>query len=231
LSAYSPDPASVSLEFFVMSLCPDYHSCARRFFPSLARLFPIINLKLNFIVYSSGGQYECMHGMRECQGNRAQLCAEQQLMELLTYDSSSNTSPVSPLTNSYLPSDEPLDNPLPLEAAHFYFEKYLQFLLCMNGNQQNLNACSKKFELREESIRACMRDEGQSSALMTQSAKRIQETNQKRSCTILINQEYWCKIDGQRWYNCQEGESSEEFIKAVCKRYKGNQKIPACQNS
>jgi len=69
----------VRVDFFVMSRCPDARKCELLFSPALLKLSPIINFTVSYIAYgSSPSSIQCMHGEDECQGNRQQLCVQNQ---------------------------------------------------------------------------------------------------------------------------------------------------------
>jgi len=65
----------VPVQFFVMSKCPDWTSCATTFGPAFAPLASILDLSVDVIATESGGTFNCMHGPTECTGNKQQLCA------------------------------------------------------------------------------------------------------------------------------------------------------------
>ncbi|CAF0892760.1 unnamed protein product [Rotaria sp. Silwood1] len=67
----------VHVEFFVMSKCPDAMRCETSFLPSLLKLSSIINFTLSFIATETRfHEFNCMHGIDECMGNKQQLCIQ-----------------------------------------------------------------------------------------------------------------------------------------------------------
>ncbi|CAF1156230.1 unnamed protein product [Rotaria sordida] len=67
----------VHVEFFVMSKCPDAMKCETSMLPSLLKLSSIINFTLSFIATETKlNDFNCMHGIEECIGNKQQLCIQ-----------------------------------------------------------------------------------------------------------------------------------------------------------
>mmetsp|Transcript_37350 Transcript_37350/g.89306 ORF Transcript_37350/g.89306 Transcript_37350/m.89306 type:complete len:235 (-) Transcript_37350:140-844(-) len=66
----------ISLEFFVMSKCPDARTCEQTFLPVLKDLAPLVRTKFTYIGKDEGTEVSCMHGADECAGNMQRLCAQ-----------------------------------------------------------------------------------------------------------------------------------------------------------
>ena len=87
-------------------------------------------------------------------------------------------------------------------------------------------SCANTLGLDWNVINKCVTS-GEGSQLFSESIKRVRPgTNDTISCTINMNDEFWCQHNGE-WVGCDEGNDSASFVKAVCKRYQGQSAL--CQ--
>jgi len=55
--------------------------------------------------------------------------------------------------------------------------------------------------------------------LALQSAKVVKEREVLKSCTVFIAGQKRCIRDGGRWYDCNGGHSTADFVKTICAAY------------
>lgn len=123
--------------------------------------------------------------------------------------------------------------------SHFAFQDlypdlgtWLPFVACMTNTSYDIPDngldCANQFGLDWNAINACTTGQQGIELFQASIAKVRPGTNDTISCTINLNQEFWCQHNGD-WVGCTEGNTADDFVKAVCSRYTGPQTPPVCQ--
>jgi len=68
--------ASVPVDIYVMSKCPDAAACESAFVPALKKLGDAAKVTFHYIGSGKDGNFNCMHGPEECVGDIQQLCVQ-----------------------------------------------------------------------------------------------------------------------------------------------------------
>jgi len=202
----------VKVSFYVMSKCPDATICESLFGPVVQKLSSIIDLHVDYIergAFSLQNQ-SCLHGPTECVGNMQQLCVQ---------DLSSTYAPhkhsVSMTTSARAAADQTL---------------WWNFAQCQTADRLNIPdnsaTCASSVGLSQSTIDDCVSTKGPQ--LLYDSAIRTQKAGQSVSCTMTINDKFWCQHDST-WKNCPEGITAAAFQNAICGRYTGPTPPLVCQ--
>jgi len=105
-----------------------------------------------------------------------------------------------------------------------------KFIICQDETFREIplngEACAQRVGLNWASMSTCI-DGPIGRQLFQESVKFTDSYGITTSCTMHINDEYYCVRDGAQWKNCA-GESHGEVIAHICSLYKGTQKPPAC---
>eukprot|EP00002_Diphylleia_rotans_P014598 TRINITY_DN2844_c0_g1_i3.p1 TRINITY_DN2844_c0_g1~~TRINITY_DN2844_c0_g1_i3.p1 ORF type:complete len:215 (-),score=41.35 TRINITY_DN2844_c0_g1_i3:252-896(-) len=180
----------VPVVLYIMSRCPDASTCLRTFDQVAESVGEIMDIKTEFITHNLGGTVTCSHGERECDGNKAQLCAQK-------------------ISNDTM--------------------RAFQFSVCQTTNfmrvPDNTVDCGKQLGLDIAKLQECIRDD--SAALLRESGSRTESLGIKRSCTIYVNNAKVCIKDGS-WYDCPQGHEVSDFVKQICRSYRGGKRPTAC---
>lgn len=109
---------------------------------------------------------------------------------------------------------------------------WFDFVVCMSKNASDIpmngEECASQFDFDWSEIDSCTKN-GQGLQLLQDSISYVHPgTNETISCTINMEQTFWCQHN-EDWFGCTEGTTSEDFIRAVCKRYQGIQTPTVCQ--
>ena len=198
----SADPGAVAVDFFVMSRCPDAVFCESWFAPALAAVSSIVDLRLNYIANETApGVFVCRHGPAECEGDMQQLCARQHAPPQKQQRRDDGSNPV-----------------------------WFDFALCQSNSSKliptNGASCAASVGLDFSTIDSCVQG-GEGASLLSASAARRTNANESISCTINLNEQFYCQHNGD-WVGCTEGTSPDEMVAAVCKRYTGTNPPQAC---
>jgi len=197
LSVASDADGKVSVNFYVMSKCPDAEACEIIFSPALHQVSSIIDLHVDFIARDIGN-LTCPHGPTECIGDIQQVCVEYLYR---------NLSSVPSLT-------------------------WWDFDVCQSQTRtqipDNGPSCAQNLSLSYPKINECV-NSTIGVDLVKASFNRTVAANQTISCTINLNQAFWCQHNGN-WVNCAEGTDAQSLVKAICKRYTGSNPPPACSS-
>jgi len=106
----------------------------------------------------------------------------------------------------------------------------IKYLICQSKNileiPDNGEQCAKKNLINWSNIQSCVTT-NKGNNLFHKSLERTHLALAKKSCTIHINEKFWCMHDGF-WLNCIEGHDEKSFIKAICSRYNGKNKPNEC---
>lgn len=159
----------VKLDFYVMSKCPDAELCEKQFQTAIHSLNPIIDFHLNYIAREEdNGSFHCMHGPTECLGNTQQLCARYVQEQMKT-----------PLANSLA---------------------WFDFAVCQSQTRtripSNARDCASRFKLNYTAIDECS-NSNKAHSLMLQSVSNTVRANETYSCTMTINDVFWCQHNGK----------------------------------
>lgn len=153
-----------------------------------------------------------MHGDSECEGNILQLCVQEHF---------------------------PVSHDIEGLGKHSWYG----FLQCVDDDYEdipsNTEDCLSALGVPPnviDDIYECAKG-GEGEALMAASVNRTQRLcgghassyhHGCKSCEMFINEEQSCVEDGGIWYNCSVGHTAEEWVKAVCNAYDGQDTPSAC---
>ncbi|CAF1027895.1 unnamed protein product [Didymodactylos carnosus] len=105
----------------------------------------------------------------------------------------------------------------------------LKFLQCQSETilniPDNAEKCLTDTSLKYSDVKTCVDEQG--NLLLHNSIQRTVASKVKNSCTMYLNNKFWCKHDGV-WTNCAEGNDETSLITAICKRYTGERKSTIC---
>jgi hypothetical protein len=175
-------------------LLADARFCESHFNGFIKQLPSVASVRTEYIakLNADGKTVTCMHGTRECTGNKLQMCLQ-----------------------AHIPADKTLAWYLDILKCHAQGDvtqpKELQ--LCMKNAgvpddvQQKVVACAAGPEGDE---------------LLVQSAKIVKERDVLKSCTVYIAGRRRCIRDGGMWYGCPEGNTAGAFIKQICDAHKAS---------
>jgi len=109
----------------------------------------------------------------------------------------------------------------------------IKFLQCQSRDIENIPNNGKQCvnEVSDEKLKWSDLDDCAKSKkverLFFQSLEKTRAAKAKKSCTIHLNEQFWCMHDGT-WSGCNEGRDEKSFIKAICSRYNGLNKPAEC---
>ncbi|CAF3735040.1 unnamed protein product [Rotaria socialis] len=133
-------------------------------------------------------------------------------------------------------TDECLGNKQQLCIQNMYsqavFIKYLQcqskhFYTIPHTGEQCAKTTSENI-IQWSDVQSCV-NSNRANQLFHKSLERTRSMSVKKSCTIYLNEQFWCMHDGF-WSNCGEGRDEMSFIRAICSRYNGKNKPIECAN-
>ncbi|CAK9072924.1 unnamed protein product [Durusdinium trenchii] len=67
----------VTVDFFVMSKCPDAKLCEETFLPVLKDLASLVSVNFTYLGTIAATGSQCMHGPSECEGDMQRLCVQE----------------------------------------------------------------------------------------------------------------------------------------------------------
>jgi hypothetical protein len=173
-------------------------------------------------------------------------CPDAKKCELLFASTLLKLSPIINFTVSYIAqgtapniqcmhgSDECLGNKQQLCVQNMCSQiTLIKFLQCqskdLSGIPNNGEKCVQEASdgtLKWSDIETCVKSE-KANELFQKSLEKTHSASAKKSCTIHLNEKFWCMHDGT-WYGCTEGRDENSFIKAICSRYNGPNKPAEC---
>jgi len=107
-----------------------------------------------------------------------------------------------------------------------------EFDVCQSATRTEIPgngpACAQTLGLNYDKISSCA-NSTVGSKLLNDSFTRTKVAGETISCTINLNNQFWCQHNGP-WVNCTEGNDQASFIKAVCKRYSGGNPPSICNS-
>ncbi|CAF3741725.1 unnamed protein product [Rotaria magnacalcarata] len=133
-------------------------------------------------------------------------------------------------------TDECLGNKQQLCIQDMYsqaiFIKYLQcqskhIMTIPNNGEQCAKTTSENI-IRWPDVQSCV-NSNRANQLFHKSLERTRSVSVRKSCTIYLNEQFWCMHDGF-WSSCSEGRDEMSFIRAICSRYNGKNKPIECAN-
>jgi len=108
----------------------------------------------------------------------------------------------------------------------------LTFLQCQSNTMQSIpsndEVCAKDINLKYSDLQACVQTAGD--RLLHKSIQQTRLANVQKSCTMFINNKFWCQHDGT-WNGCAEGKDPVDLIRSVCSRYSGKNKPIECSTT
>lgn len=170
----------------------------------LETLPSLIDLRTQYIAKPGReGDVSCMHGAKECEGNKQQLC----------------------LRAALAPADSPrfLAALICHGAAGGDVTDAKRLQRCMADAGIGADAQAKALQ--------CVSGT-QGAALAAESAKDVEANGVKKSCTVFIDGAKKCIRDGGRWYDCEGGSEAHSFIKQICAAHaakSGGAVAPECK--
>ena len=130
--------------------------------------------------------------------------------------------------------DECIGNKQQLCIQEMYSQvTFLKYLQCQSkhvgmipaNGEQCANETSEN-HIKWSHVQSCMKS-NKVNELFRKSLEHTHSTSIKKSCTIHLNEKFWCMHDGI-WKNCSEGHNRMSFIRAICSRYNGKTKPIEC---
>ncbi|KAF8058103.1 hypothetical protein HT031_005763 [Scenedesmus sp. PABB004] len=182
----------VQVQLFVMSQCPDARFCEDAFRPILERLGPVAALRTDYIaaLNAEGTAVTCMHGARECDGNKAQLCLQRYVPP------AQNGAWFVPALKCHMGGD--VANTTHLAAC-----------MAEVGMPADLQAKAAACAAGSEGV-----------DLQVKSAQEVKARGVVKSCTVFIAGAKRCVRDGGTWYDCPGGSAADDFVRAICDAHK-----------
>uniref|UniRef100_A0A383VFM5 Gamma interferon inducible lysosomal thiol reductase n=1 Tax=Tetradesmus obliquus TaxID=3088 RepID=A0A383VFM5_TETOB len=188
----APAAAKVAVELFVMSMCPDARFCESHFNSFIKQLPSVASVRTEYIarLEDNDTKVACMHGHRECVGNKLQMCLQ-----------------------AHLPADKNIAWYLDILKCQSQGDvtKIEELKTCMTASGVAADV--------QDRVAACAAGE-LGDQLLLQSAKVVKERDVHKSCTVYIAGKRRCIRDGGIWYKCPEGNSAGAFIKQICDAHK-----------
>ncbi|CAF9913924.1 hypothetical protein IMSHALPRED_001480 [Imshaugia aleurites] len=126
---------------------------------------------------------------------------------------------------------ECLGNMLSLCANNLFPENAkvsLGFSACLIMSYQRIpsrdlvQSCAMEHGIPFEDLNACVSEEGKGLDLLEASIKRSEKAGVKKSCTVRVEGEIWCIMDGGKWTDCNGGHEVKDLVKEIESRYKTN---------
>ncbi|KAF3482216.1 uncharacterized protein GIQ15_04975 [Arthroderma uncinatum] len=202
----------VPFEAHIMSKCPDAQDCLRQLVvPTMEQVHSKVDFKLSFIGEASNDSsaVSCLHGPPECVGDMLMLCAANLPYPPRVADSCPNyeTTPTVRylgFTNCMISEYKDIpDRALVHDCA-------LEYGISFNA----LNQCaSRQSDEGDEARRGkddC--DHGPSGlALLRKSFKHSSKVGVTKSCTVRVDNKFWCIRDGGAWSDCGEGNERSDI--------------------
>ena len=204
-------PPRVPVTLFVMILCPDAQFCETFLEPVLTPLKSVISVRTEYIMreeeeeeqQAGGGgsknkKLVCMHGERECVGNKQQLCLQKRLDQRIGAGKLSADATVDVL---------------------------LKFLTCGwrspadigtdKGARQCLAAIGWAAAADADDVLACASG-AEGDALLAASHAATTAAGAKNSCTVFVDGRRRCVRDGGAFRDCEPGRTPADFKKSIC---------------
>ncbi|EGD95435.1 hypothetical protein TESG_02916 [Trichophyton tonsurans CBS 112818] len=209
----------VPFEAHIMSKCPDAQSCLHDLVvPAMEQVHRKVDFKLSFIGSASkdSSAVSCRHGPPECVGNILMLCAA--------------NLPYPPRVASSSSSPEPQSCP---NYETTPVVRYLGFANCMISEYQDIpdralvQDCALEYGISFNALNKCasrQSDEGDEArdghedcdhgpsglALMRKSFQHSANAGVTKSCTVRVDNKFWCIRDGGEWTDCGEGNERSD---------------------
>ncbi|KAH9965871.1 hypothetical protein BC827DRAFT_1180510 [Russula dissimulans] len=192
-SAPTTNDVRVPVTLGVMSRCPDALKCEALFDSIIPRVREKINLSLAYVAKFnvSDPQFgvSCMHGPGECAGNVQQLCVQKHTTSI---------------------------------------QAWWEFVMCQNyqgrdeiGKPEVASRCARIAGIDWEMSGAgrCAGLDGSGKGyeglqLLHDSIRLVESLGITKSCTIIINTEKVCVLDGS-WKECENGHEVKDFVKQI----------------
>jgi hypothetical protein len=83
-----------------------------------------------------------------------------------------------------------------------------------------VQSCALEHGLSFDDLNACISEEGKGLDLLEASVKRSAEAGVKKSCTVRVDGEQWCVMDGGEWKDCKSGHEVKDLVAEVERLYK-----------
>jgi len=186
----------------VMSKCPDAQYCENWYADAVAEVSSIITLDLSYIATETpvgSGNFTCMHGPTECDGNRQQLC-------------------VAYVTNNKV-------NP---QTNRTFLYDFANCQSATRANiPQNGQTCAAQFGVDWTAVQQCFNDKSVSDVLFRKSIAKTMANKVTASCTVSVNHQIFCIHDGD-WKQCAQGYQPQDLVDSICSLYTGTDKPAAC---
>ncbi|KAI9683601.1 MAG: hypothetical protein M1829_004905 [Trizodia sp. TS-e1964] len=185
--------AKVPVEIHIMSKCPDARDCLQDLvLPAMQQVVDLVDFKLSFI----GRATQHDDGV-ECMHGPSEC----------------------------------LGNIIELCAAELYPDPkiYLGFAMCLSLKYQEIaerhlvEGCANEHGLDFARLNHCTsRDDGYGLSLLRNSTDRSSQLGVKKSCTIRLDNQVRCVLDGGVWKDCDGGHEVEDLVRDV-RRLSGGQ--------
>ncbi|CAD6567416.1 MAG: hypothetical protein ASARMPREDX12_005818 [Alectoria sarmentosa] len=102
----------------------------------------------------------------------------------------------------------------------------LGFSTCLIMSYQRIpsrdlvQSCALEHGISFEDLNSCISEEGKGLDLLEASIKRSEEAGVKKSCTVRVGQDIWCKVDGGKWIDCKGGHKVKDLVNEIESRYR-----------
>ncbi|KAI9821766.1 MAG: hypothetical protein M1827_002347 [Pycnora praestabilis] len=122
---------------------------------------------------------------------------------------------------------ECLGNMVELCASQLYPDPkiYLGFTMCMTEQYRHIpernlvEDCAAEHGMDFDKLNECVSDEGHALELLRESVERSANASVKVSCTVRLDENVRCVMDGGQWKNCKNGSSVDDLVRDVGKLY------------
>jgi hypothetical protein len=199
-----PPPSHTHIHTTHHGNAPNKHTdakfCEQALKPVLEALPGLMSLRTQYLATLTGADaVSCMHGERECEGNKQQLCLQAAAAEAGLADSRAF-----------------------LEALLCHGKGDV-------GSAEHLQKCMTDAGIKapvQAKALACVGGT-QGAQLQVASAKEVAANEVKKSCTVFIEGTKRCIRDGGTWYDCPRGSDSASFIAQICEAHKAKTGVVA----
>jgi hypothetical protein len=172
----------------------DARFCESHFNTFVKQLPSVVSVRTEYIakLEDDGKTVTCMHGKRECVGNKLQMCLQ-----------------------AHIPADKSIDWYLDILNCHSQGDvtEPKELKVCMKN-------AGVPDAVQEKVVACAAGPEGDE--MLVQSAKLVKERDVKKSCTVYVAGRRRCIRDGGMWYACDEGNTAGAFIKQICDAHKAS---------
>lgn len=87
-------------------------------------------------------------------------------------------------------------------------------------SRELVQTCALEHGIPFDDLNACVSEEGKGLDLLEASIKRSEEAGVKKSCTVRVEGEIWCVMDGGSWKDCKNGHEVKDLIEEIESRHK-----------